>query len=92
MNVEVLSIPCEHVKKDSYDLVIVIDTLRAGTTIAKALSNGASAVYPVGSVEEAVNLKKKIPSSLLAGERKSFKIDGFDLGNSCLKTLWENLK
>ncbi len=85
MNVEVLSIPCEHVKKDSYDLVIVIDTLRAGTTIAKALSNGASAVYPAGSVEEAVNLKKKIPFSLLAGERKSFKIDGFDLGNSPLE-------
>ena len=85
MNVEVISLPCEHLKRDSYDLVIVIDTLRAGTTIAKALHNGAMGVYPVATVEEAKKLKEKVPSSLLAGERKSFKIKGFDLGNSPLE-------
>ncbi len=82
MEVEVLNIYTEHFKKDSYDLILIIDTLRAGTTIAKALSNGALAVYPVAEVDKAFELKKKIPSAVLAGERKSFKIEGFDLGNS----------
>ncbi len=82
MNIEVLTLYTERFKKDSYDLIIVIDTLRAGTTIAKALYNGALGVYPVAEVEKAFEIRKKIPSAILAGERKSFKIEGFDLGNS----------
>ncbi len=92
MNVEVLSLPCEHFKRDSYDLIVVIDTLRAGTTIVQALFNGARGVYPVLSVEEAMMLKSKIPSCLLAGERKSFKIEGFDLGNSPLEFTEDKVK
>ncbi len=92
MNIEVLSIPSEKPRHDSYDLIIVIDTLRAGTVIAKAVFNNAMGVYPVSTVGEALKLRKVIPSSILAGERKSFKIKGFDLGNSPLEFTKENVE
>ncbi len=92
MNIEVLSIPSEKPKHDSYDLVIVVDTLRASTVIAKALYNGAMGVYPASTIEKALKLRKLIPSVVLAGERKSFKIEGFDLGNSPLEFTKENVE
>lgn len=92
MNIEVLSVPSEKPKHDSYDLVIVIDTLRAGTVIAKAIFNNAMGVYPAKTVEEALKLKERVPSPILAGERKSFKIKGFDLGNSPLEFTKERVE
>src|SRR5437773_6820036 len=64
--------------------VVVIDVLRATTTIVTALANGAKAVVPAASSEEAVRLTAKLEKDgiLLAGERKSLKIEGFQLGNS----------
>ncbi len=92
MNVEVLSVPTEKPRRDSYDLVVVVDTLRASTVIVKALHNGAMAVYPVGTISEAEEVKSVLPLAILAGERKSFKIKGFDLGNSPLEFTEENVK
>jgi 2-phosphosulfolactate phosphatase len=65
-------------------LVAVIDVLRASTTIATALHNGAKAVIPLESSEEVVTRAKTLERSdvLLAGERKMLPIPGFDLGNS----------
>jgi 2-phosphosulfolactate phosphatase len=65
-------------------LVAVIDVLRASTTIAAALTNGARAVIPLDSPDEVVTRAKAFERSevLLAGERKAFPISGFDLGNS----------
>ena len=65
-------------------VVAVIDVLRASTSIAVALANGARAVVPFESSEEAVVRSKSFVRSdvRLAGERKMHAIPGFDLGNS----------
>ena len=64
--------------------VVVIDVLRASTTIVHALSSGASAVIPCETVEEARSVAEKIPPQerVLGGERHSVRIEGFDLDNS----------
>jgi 2-phosphosulfolactate phosphatase len=64
--------------------VVVIDALRATTTVITALANGAKAVIPAASPEEAVRLASNLEKDgvVLAGERKSVKIEGFALGNS----------
>jgi 2-phosphosulfolactate phosphatase len=65
-------------------VVVVIDVLRASTSIATALANGARAVIPVDSTEEVVTRAKAFERSevKLAGERQMRPIPGFDLGNS----------
>ena len=61
---------------------VVIDVLRATTTIVHALAAGASAVAVCGEVDEARQLAASIPGSVLGGERGGRAIDGFHLGNS----------
>ena len=65
-------------------LVAVIDVLRASTTIAVALSNGARTILPMESPDDAVTRSKQMEraSVRLAGERRMLKMEGFDLGNS----------
>ena len=67
-------------------VVAVIDVLRASTTVAIALANGARTVVPVEAVDEAIIRSKQFERSLvrLAGERKMLPIPGFDMGNSPL--------
>jgi 2-phosphosulfolactate phosphatase len=64
--------------------VVVIDVLRSTTTILEALANGARGIYPAVSTEEAVKLAQSLgrEDTLLCGERKGQKVEGFDLGNS----------
>lgn len=63
---------------------VVIDVLRASTTIITALTNGAREVVPVGTVEFAVKVSGGMfgGQTLLGGERNTKKIEGFALGNS----------
>ena len=61
---------------------VVIDVIRATSTIATALAQGASGVFPVAGVEEAFALKANNPECILAGERGGEAVPGFDLGNS----------
>lgn len=65
-------------------LVAVIDVLRASSSIAAALANGARAVVPLDSSGDAVERAKAFERSdvRLAGERKMLPIPGFDFGNS----------
>ncbi len=65
-------------------MVVVIDILRASTTIVEALSAGAKSIYPVSSIEEALRLANTFGRDevLLCGERRCLPIEGFDLGNS----------
>lgn len=65
-------------------VIAVIDVLRASTSIAVALANGAKSVIPFDSPEEAVTRRMSLDKSdvRLAGERKMMMIPGFDLGNS----------
>jgi 2-phosphosulfolactate phosphatase len=64
--------------------VVVIDVLRATSTIVSALAAGARAIYPVANPEEAVRLASSLgrDETLLCGERKGLKIEGYHLGNS----------
>ena len=65
---------------------MVIDVLRASTTIATALAHGAAAVRPVAGIEEARGLAAVLGAgTLLGGERGGVRIPGFDLGNSPLE-------
>ena len=66
-------------------LAIVVDVLRASTTVATALNSGATCVVPCLTVEEARKLATQRPGSLLGGERQGKKLPGFDLGNSPLE-------
>lgn len=68
-------------------VVVVIDVLRASTTIAVALANGARMVIPFESAEEAITRSKSFERGeyKLAGERRKQRIPGFDLGNSPLE-------
>ena len=65
-------------------VIAIIDVLRASTSIAVALANGARSVIPFDSPEEAVTRRLSLDKSevRLAGERKMVMIPGFDLGNS----------
>jgi 2-phosphosulfolactate phosphatase len=64
--------------------VVVIDVLRATSSIVTALAAGAKAVVPAASSEEAVRLTANLEKNgiVLAGERRMLKIEGFGLGNS----------
>jgi 2-phosphosulfolactate phosphatase len=66
---------------------VVIDVLRASTTIIQALQNGAREVIPVASIEFAVKVSGGMfgGQTLLGGERNTKKIEGFALGNSPLE-------
>lgn len=67
--------------------VVVVDVLRASTTIAVALASGAKAVLPAASTDEALRIAQNLEHDqvVLAGERKSVRVDGFALGNSPLE-------
>jgi len=82
--IEVLPTPHGLPERNSDRLIIVIDALRACTTIAHALHAGARGIIPAESVEEALRRSATLDrdSTLLCGERDSKRIDGFDLGNS----------
>lgn len=64
--------------------VVVVDVIRATTTMVEALAHGARAIYPVVSTEDAVKLAASLgrEDTLLCGERRTLKVEGFDLGNS----------
>jgi 2-phosphosulfolactate phosphatase len=64
-------------------VVVVIDLLRASSTICQALAAGATEVVPFLEVEEALAAAAGERANLvLGGERRGQRIDGFDLGNS----------
>lgn len=88
MRVDVFFGPQEMGPSDATNRVVaIVDVLRASTTIAVALANGARAVVPLASSEEVVSRSKSLTRSevKLAGERRSKPISGFDMGNSPLE-------
>jgi 2-phosphosulfolactate phosphatase len=66
---------------------VVVDVLRATSTIVAALAAGARCIYPVTGTDEAIRLASSLgrEDTLLCGERKGHKVPGFDLGNSPLE-------
>lgn len=75
-------------------IAVVIDVLRATSTIVTALAHGCKEVVPVMEIEEAVNVAKNYDKGtfLLAGERGAVGIDGFHLSNSPLEYTEERVK
>lgn len=72
--------------------IVMIDVLRASSVIITALNNGANSFIPVASIDESLKMKDENKDYLLAGERNSYNIDGFDLGNSPLEYTSEIIK
>jgi 2-phosphosulfolactate phosphatase len=62
---------------------VVVDVLRATTTLTAALEAGAKAIYPLAEPDDAWRLQAQLGGeALLGGERGGLRIGGFDLGNS----------
>ena len=95
MRVDVYFTPQEVTPADVANRVVaVVDVLRASTSIAIALENGARAVIPLATSEDVVSRAKNLARSevKLAGERRSQQISGFDYGNSPLEFTRENVE
>ncbi|HZJ57362.1 MAG TPA: 2-phosphosulfolactate phosphatase [Clostridia bacterium] len=77
---------CDYVEdRDIKDrIVVVIDVLRATSTIITALYNGCKEIIPTADIEDAVNISKNYEKDtfILGGERNAVKIEGFHLSNS----------
>ena len=63
-------------------VVVAVDVLRAFTTAAYALAAGATSIWLVGGVDEALALGSEIPGALVMGEDRGRRPPGFDLSNS----------
>lgn len=63
---------------------VVVDVLRATSTIVEAIAHGARSIFPVATIDEAARLGQNLDraTTLLCGERRSERVAGFDLGNS----------
>lgn len=87
MKLDVYFTPGELSGAELPDRVVVIDVLRATSTLVEALANGARAVFPVATADDAARIAQGIgrDTVLLCGERKGLPIEGFDLGNSPLE-------
>jgi 2-phosphosulfolactate phosphatase len=69
----------EILTKDNF-VVVLVDILRATTTICTAFENGVRSIIPVATPEEAKELKGK--GFLVASEQDGIKLDFADFGNS----------
>ena len=68
-------------------VVVIVDVLRASSTMVAALANGIQAIRPFASVPACMEMRRN--GYLIAGERGGAIIDGFDLGNSPVSFLEE---
>ena len=79
MLVDVAFTPAERV---SAAVAVVVDVLRATSTVAQALAAGYRRILCCAELEEARALKAELPDALVGGERKAVRIEGFDVGAS----------
>lgn len=101
-SLDVLYAPAEFEAAAKRDLrhttCVVLDVLRATTSMATALANGATAIVPVSEIPEALSAHGRYPGSILAGERDGLRIPAslaggtdFHLGNSPREFTRENV-
>lgn len=64
------------------DVYIVIDLIRATTSMTAMLDRGAQRIFAAGTVEQARAARELHPERLLCGERNVKPLPGFDYGNS----------
>ena len=79
MRVHVAFTPAEEARAP---VGIVVDVLRATSTIAQALAAGYARVLCCREIDDARELRARIPDSLLGGERDAVRVGGFDVGAS----------
>ncbi len=83
MRLDVLLLPRELPVRPRPELyAVVVDVLRATTSIVVAFQNGCRSILPVASREEALGARARVPAAVLAGEEGGRRIPDFDLGNS----------
>ena len=70
------------VERPESTVCVVIDALRASSTVATLLGRGVAEVVVAGTVEEARLVRRSIPDALLCGESGGLPPEGFDFGNS----------
>jgi len=61
---------------------VVVDVLRATSTIAQALASGYERVLCCAEIDDARALRAELPDTLLGGERQAIRVEGFDVGAS----------
>jgi len=76
--------------KGRFEIVVVIDVLRATSAICSALNNGVSAVIPVSTIDEAKSYQEK--GYLVGAERQGEIVEGFHFGNSPYSYMRPELK
>ncbi|HYW35723.1 MAG TPA: 2-phosphosulfolactate phosphatase [Balneolaceae bacterium] len=74
--------------------VVIIDVLRASTTMVTAIENGAKGIIPVENMDAAGRISQSLdsPQYLLCGEKDGKKIEGYHLGNSPLEYTRETVE
>lgn len=75
-------------------VTVVIDVLRASSTIVTALNHGAKGIIPVQDMDAAgkISINLDSPNFLLCGEKDGKKVEGYDLGNSPFEYTEEAVK
>lgn len=68
--------------KQAEGLTVIIDVFRAFSLECYLYDMGVKEIRPVGTIEEAFQLKNALKNSVLVGERQGKKCEGFDYGNS----------
>jgi len=76
--------------KEEFEIVVVIDVLRATTAICVAFEYGIRSIIPVPTLEDALEYKKQ--GYLVGAERKGQIVEGFDFGNSPYSYMKEEFK
>jgi 2-phosphosulfolactate phosphatase len=71
----------------SAPVAIVVDVMRATSTIAQALASGYPRVLAAAGIDDALRLRDELGEGILGGERQAVKIEGFDVGASPLEFL-----
>ncbi|NOZ60615.1 MAG: 2-phosphosulfolactate phosphatase [Calditrichaeota bacterium] len=81
-------------KLNERQIAVVVDVLRATTTMVTAFANGCSEIIPVAEVEQALQQAKNYRANevLLGGERNEQALPGFDLSNSPLEYTTDAVK
>ncbi len=83
MNIDCQFIPKAVSRECKDPIFVVIDVLRATSTIVTAFMNGCESMVPVAEVEEAFRLANgALDGALIGGERGGLALEGFHLGNS----------
>lgn len=83
MHIDALFLPIElDARPRPERAAVVVDVIRATSTIVTAFQRGVRSVLPVAGTDEARRARVAAPGALLAGERGGQRLPGFDLGNS----------